>query len=223
MSLVKKIDALKMAANMGCSGAHKDKDGNWMPCSSMEEMDRISNRAEPKKTKKKQLNEKRQNKKRTRVLNGRMKRRMEQSWDALGRDANREWEDLGERGVISIQAVPGGGITSGKQLPSPRGLIGPEYVRDNDPDVFTDIESARFRARQLGCIGVSRRISKTGRAVWMPCSNMSDYARVSGSTALGRRGQRRNFENAVRTVLRSEDRRVRRKVSIHEELYGNIK
>lgn len=222
MSLVKKIDAMRMAANIGCSGVHKDENGNWMPCSTHDEMQRISNRAEPRE-KKKAVKPSRVNAKRKRVLNGRMKKRMEQAWNELEREADKEWEDLGERGVISIQAIPGGGITSGKQLQQERDFFGPEYVRDNDPDVFTDIESARFRARQLGCIGVSRRISKTGRAVWMPCSNMSDYARVAGATALGRRGQRRNFENAVRTIVRNENRKLRRKVSIYEELYGEIK
>ena len=83
-------------------------------------------------------------------------------------------------------------------------MTGPEYVRDNDPDVFMDPDSARFRSRQLGCIGISRRISKTGRAVWMPCTNMSDYSRVSGSTSLGRRGQRRDMENTVRTIVSRE-------------------
>ena len=85
-----------------------------------------------------------------------------------------------------------------------RQMTGPEYVRDNDPDVFMDPDSARFRSRQLGCIGISRRISKTGRAVWMPCSNMTDYSRVSGSTSLGRRGQRREMENTVRTIVSRE-------------------
>jgi len=84
------------------------------------------------------------------------------------------------------------------------GGVGPEYVRDNDPDVFIDPDSARARSRQLGCIGISRRISKTGRAVWMPCTNMSDYSRVSGSTSLGRRGQRRDMENTVRTIVSRE-------------------
>jgi hypothetical protein len=83
-------------------------------------------------------------------------------------------------------------------------VSGPEYVRDNDPDVFMDPESARFRSRQLGCIGISRRISKTGRAVWMPCTNMSDYSRAAGSTSLGRRGQRRDMENTVRTIVSRE-------------------
>lgn len=83
---------------------------------------------------------------------------------------------------------------------------GPDYVRDNDANVFMDIESARQKAREMGCIGVSRRVSKTGRAVWMPCTNMSDYANRAGSTDLGRHNmgvrQQRNIENAVRTVMR---------------------
>jgi len=111
------------------------------------------------------------------------------------------------------------GIISGKSLQGSGALTGPEYVRDSDPDVFPDIESARMRGRQLGCIGVSRRISKAGRTVWMPCTNMSDYARLAGTTSLGRRHQRRSFENAVRTVLMSNDKRPKRKVSIYQELY----
>lgn len=89
-------------------------------------------------------------------------------------------------------------------------MVGPEYVRDNDPDVFMDPESARFRSRQLGCIGISRRISKTGRAVWMPCTNMSDYSRVSGSTAQGRRGQQRDTEKFVRTIVSRELKKNKR-------------
>jgi len=235
-SVTKKIDALRMAQNMGCSGAHKDKDGNWMPCSSHGEMQRISNEAEGDNWRSVVPGYKGEDGR----IRGKRKRRR-----------NDEWEELGSRGVLSIDSLPGGGIVSGQVIVSKganpcwdgyvmegmkkgkngklvpncvptktKSLQGPEYVRDNDPDVFTDIESARFRARQLGCIGVSRRISKTGRAVWMPCTNNSDYARVAGATALGRRGQRRDFERAVRTILMSELNRPKRKVSIHNELYG---
>jgi hypothetical protein len=130
-----------------------------------------------------------------------------------------KWEELGSRGVISIDSLPGGGIVSGQVSLSKSGFIGPEFVRDNDPDVFTDIDSARMRSRQLGCIGVSRRVSKTGRTVWTPCTNNSDYARLAGTTSLGRRGARRDFERAVRTVLMSDLKRPKRKVSIYEELY----
>lgn len=234
-SLTKKIDALKMAANMGCSGAHKDKDGNWMPCSSHEEMQKISNTAEGDNWRSAVPGYKGED---GRVRGGKKRKR------------NDEWEDLGSRGVISIDSLPGGGIVAGqvsmskganpcwdgyvmegmkkgkngKLVPNcvpikVKAFQGPEYVRDNDVDVFTDIESARSRSRQLGCIGVSRRISKTGRTVWMPCTNNSDYSRLAGTTALGRRGQRRDFERAVRTVLAAEMRRPKRKVSIYEELY----
>jgi hypothetical protein len=95
---------------------------------------------------------------------------------------------------------------------------GPEYVRETDPDVFLDPESARFRSRQLGCIGISRRISKNGRAVWMPCTNMTDYSRLSGTTSLGRRHQRENSQSMVRTILRQELSKLKRKKSICEEI-----
>jgi hypothetical protein len=89
---------------------------------------------------------------------------------------------------------------------------GPEYVRENDNDVFIDPESARARSRQLGCIGISRRLSKGGRVVWMPCTNMTDYANRTGSTALGRRNiQRRDkerMESAVRTVMAKKNPKV---------------
>jgi hypothetical protein len=203
-SITKKIDALKMAANMGCSGAHKDKEGNWMPCSSHEEMQKISNMAEGDNWRSAVPGYKGEDGR----VRGRRKRRR-----------GDEWEELGSRGVISIDSLPGGGIVSGQVSLSKSGFIGPEFVRDNDPDVFTDIDSARMRSRQLGCIGVSRRVSKTGRTVWTPCTNNSDYARLAGTTSLGRRGARRDFERAVRTVLMSDLKRPKRKVSIYEELY----
>ncbi len=203
-SITKKIDALKMAANMGCSGAHKDKEGNWMPCSSHEEMQKISNMAEGDNWRSAVPGYKGEDGR----VRGRRKRRRDD-----------EWEELESSGVISIDSLPGGGIVSGQVSLSKSGLIGPEFVRDNDPDVFTDIDSARMRSRQLGCIGVSRRVSKTGRTVWTPCTNNSDYARLAGTTSLGRRGARRDFERAVRTVLMSDLKRPKRKVSIYEELY----
>jgi hypothetical protein len=230
--LVKKIEALRVAEMIGCRGAHKDKDGNWMPCASMESLERISNRAETSKWKEKS------------APDGTMQR------DEVGRKKRRKrrdgWEKLRERPIQGINGS-GPGITSGpSQFAAPQdvgsavssgsavsggstmnmfgasmakaAMTGPEYVRDNDPDVFTDPESARARSRQMGCIGVSRRISKTGRAVWMPCTNMSDYARLAGSTALGRRGRAAQERNAIRTVLREELGKLKRKKSIQEEL-----
>jgi len=141
------------------------------------------------------------NKKPKRTMVGRKKRRV-----------NQQWENLSEKPVMGIETLPGGGIVSGDAgFFSKSSLIGPTYVRDNDPDVFIDAESARFRARQLGCIGISRRISKTGRTVWMPCTNMTDYANRAGSTPLGRRNQDRRFREAVREILSDELKKNRRK------------
>jgi hypothetical protein len=368
-----KADAEKLAASIGCSGAHQDSEGKWLPCASEEEMQRLSNEAEPEK-KPVGFYDKKEGKPK-RKKRGKRKRYV-----------NDEWENLRQRAPLGFDSLPGGGIVSGNNPPIPavgetvtafgggtipgitntgiksalgasigeraggssssgsardgvdrdgdgvindgtederpskkkkrderpvpgdgvgppkpknrdemppggnagppkpknrdrrpvpgdgvgppkpknprrrdtpirpipnaplqgrdtparpipnspidsnrdeaarpynkgksesvedvetkaRQMVGPEYVRDNDPDVFIDPESARFRSRQLGCIGISRRISKTGRAVWMPCTNMSDYSRVSGSTSLGRRGQRREMENTVRTIVSRELRK----------------
>lgn len=109
--------------------------------------------------------------------------------------------------------VPGGFAT--KSLEEKSEQYSP---RDNDTDVFIDIESARRRARQLGCIGVSRRISKSGKIVWMPCTNMTDYNNLTGMTALGRLNQEKNTQRAVRTVLSQELKK--RKKSLVEEIMG---
>jgi hypothetical protein len=156
------------------------------------------------------------------------------------------WEKLRERPIRGINGSSPGITSSPSQFSVPQGIgsgvssgsaisggptmnmfgasmaktamTGPEYVRDNDPDVFNDPESARARSRQMGCIGISRRISKTGRAVWMPCTNMSDYSRLSGSTSLGKRGKREQERSVVRTILREELGKLKRKKSINQEL-----
>jgi len=212
--LVKKAEALRLARDIGCSGAHKGEDGNWMPCSSMEELERISNVAETSKW-------------RTVVPDGKSSQGRRK-----GKNRRRHvqgWENLTEAPIRGIGSLDGGGIVSspsfsGKTLDccGSKG-VGPEFVRDNDADVFMDAESARARSRQLGCIGISRRISKAGRTVWMPCTNMTDYANRTGSTALGRRNMSKRREEetrqAVRTVLREPSRAtVKRKSSLAEEL-----
>ena len=206
-SLVKKIEALRVAEMVGCRGAHQDKDGNWAPCSSPESLEKISMRAESDDWIKKSATQ-------SSVIEGEIpvKKRKKR------RDG---WDELNEQGIIGITAIPGVGISSTSPGPAISGKaanIGPEYVRDNDQDVFTDPESARARSRQLGCIGISRRISKTGRAVWMPCTNMSDYSRLTGSTSLGRRGKREQERSVVRTILREELGKLKRKKSILQEL-----
>jgi hypothetical protein len=224
-----KEDAEKLAKAIGCSGAHQDEDGKWLPCSSQEVLEKISSSAEPPKKPKGFYDEKSEEKN---VKPKRKKRGKRKRYTSDG------WENLRQRSPMGFDSLPGGGIVSGNNPPIPasgetvtafgggmipgitnagskslnesKRLIGPEYVRDNDPDVFIDPQSARFRSRQLGCIGISRRISKSGRAVWMPCSNMSDYSRVSGSTSLGRRGQRRENENTIRTIVSRELKKRKR-------------
>ena len=59
-------------------------------------------------------------------------------------------------------------------------------VRSTDPDVFSSPESARARSRQLGCIGIRRYSSDSGKPAWMPCTNESDYRRRMGTSEQGR-------------------------------------
>jgi len=139
-------------------------------------------------------------KKPKRSMVGRKKRRVQ-----------KDWEKLSEGPITGIETLPGGGLVSGDSFGSKSSFVGPTYVRDNDPDVFLDPESARFRSRQLGCIGISRRISKTGRTVWMPCSNMNDYSNRAGATPLGRRNQDRRFRQQVREILSEELKKNRKK------------
>lgn len=213
--LVQRVDALKLAKEIGCSGAHLAEDGNWMPCESMEEMERISNIAETSKWRSVVPGYKKSDKVRSAGKRRRKKRR-------------NGWENLTEAPIRGIATLADGSLVSSLSFGA-KSLdccgnkgIGPEFVRETDVDVFLDPESARARSRQLGCIGISRRVSKNGRTVWMPCTNMSDYANRSGSTALGRRNmaQRRANEtrNAVRTVLKERKSTVVRKKTIAEEL-----
>lgn len=109
--------------------------------------------------------------------------------------------------------VPGGFAT--KSLEEKSQQYSP---RDNDADVFVDIESARRRARQIGCIGVSRRVSKSGKTVWMPCTNLTDYNNLTGMTSLGRLNQEKNTQKIIRTVLSQELKK--RKKSLVEEIIG---
>ena len=93
------------------------------------------------------------------------------------RNANkRRWEKLGEQGVGGIGTLPSGGLVSAKGLTA--------RPVDGDVDVFDNIDKARRRANQLGCIGVSRRVSRSGRRVWTPCTNMTDYARATKPSGL---------------------------------------
>ena len=85
-------------------------------------------------------------------------------------------------------------ISDGSDIESKGVSFGPRQVRPDSFDAYSDKESARARARQLGCIGIRQYSSSTGGTVWMPCSNESDYRRVTGASPLGRRQRRRMLE-----------------------------
>lgn len=99
---------------------------------------------------------------------------------------NKGWEKLDESPITGIATLPGGGLVtgsfSGKSVEDDveeKGFV--NFVsRSTDPDTFSDPESARIRARNLGCIGIRRYTARDGKLVWMPCTNVSDYNRVTG-------------------------------------------
>ena len=96
------------------------------------------------------------------------------------------WEKLDEKPITGIATLPGGGLVagsfSGKSVEDDvveKGFV--NFVsRSTDPDTFSNPESARIRARNLGCIGIRRYTAGDGKLVWMPCTNVSDYNRVTG-------------------------------------------
>lgn len=81
-------DAMKIARYVGCSGAHQDKKGNWIPCANPEDLVEILDKSA------RNSSEKLTKKKRRRFVNG-------------------QWERLGQRGPISIDTIEGGGLVSG--------------------------------------------------------------------------------------------------------------
>ena len=177
----RKAYALRMAIQLGCSGAHKMPDGSWAPCSSMEEMNRLSDAAESGDWLSQNT---------IGALRSRDRKARRQKVKNLQENVNKS----GIYWVISGKsAVP-------RSAP-----------RDTDPDVYLDPDSARIRSRQLGCNGVSRRISKSGRTVWMPCTNMSDYSRLTRTTALGRRGSSASEARRIRGLVQQELRKLSKK------------
>lgn len=192
-----KMKALREAKKLGCSGAHQTDDGIWRPCSSAEALAKIIPSSPS-------------------GASGSIGPRRQQRGN---NNMRRQWEPLGARGVVSIDTLAGGGLVSG--------VVGKQYQpaapRDEDPDVFTDIEVARDRSRQLGCIGVSRRTSRSGRTVWMPCTNMSDLANRTGRTSLGRRNMQKRTERFIADVVRRNQPKATRsrKKSLYDDLHGN--
>jgi len=168
--------ALRMAIQLGCSGAHKMPDGSWAPCTSAEELERLSDSAE---------NDNWLNSNTIGAIRARDRRARRLKAKSLAK--NKPFFVVSGKSVVPATAP-----------------------RDTDPDVYLDPDSARIRSRQLGCIGISRRISKSGRAVWMPCTNMSDYARLSRTTALGRRGAMASETRRIRQAVQDELHKLRK-------------
>jgi hypothetical protein len=209
---VSREQALRVARQLGCRGAHEGENGNWMPCGSMEEFVAIQKGKEEylvATAKKKSAlttieyrtrkfsekafayyEDKEQALKvsklrgcgsvRTIVLNG---KRFYAPCDP--KPPKNGWEDLGTgRGVVGISNTADGGLVStpiaGKSDESTEKGFVPNVSRSTDPDTFSDPDSARIRARNLGCIGIRRYTARDGKLVWMPCSNGSDYNKRMG-------------------------------------------
>ena len=201
--------ALRVARMLGCKGAH-DTDGSWMPCESHEEYVAIKQgeeeylkvRASRKKSPQPKMVQK------TKRLATKSDAYYESRADAVAiskargcggvrtvlldgkkyyavcnhKAPKRGWENLDEKPITGIATLPGGGLVtgsfSGKSLEE-KGFV--NFVsRSTDPDTFSNAESARIRARNLGCIGIRRYTASDGKLVWLPCTNVSDYNRVTG-------------------------------------------
>ena len=120
-----KAAALRLAQEMGCSGAHQHPDGKWMPCATMEEYEELV-----KKDKKNTV----------RVVEQRRRSR-----NSKGKN-KRDWEPLAQRGLTSIDTIAGGGLVGGRS--GSIKSITPWAPDDEDPDVFTTPRLARRRSRQ---------------------------------------------------------------------------
>ena len=187
---IAKMRALRQAKKIGCSGAHQTEDGVWRPCANADELSKLSS---------------------TPLIEDNSKIR---SRSARGvNKIRRQWETPQRREYVAVDNISNTDLAN--SISFKRDWYAPS---DNDVDVFVDMSSAQKRSRQLGCIGVSRRISKSGRTVWMPCTNMSDYARVAGTTSLGRRHLR---EQAKRTILETikRDQKKNKPLKNEKNLY----
>lgn len=201
--------ALRVARMLGCQGAH-ETDAGWMPCSSHEEYEGIKKGKEEYLKVRASNNKKPLPKmvQRTKRLETKSGAYYENRADAVsiskinGCNGVRTvmlggkryyvpcqpkgWEKLDESPITGIATLPGGGLVTGsfsgksdEEEMDEKGFV--NFVsRSTDPDTFSDPESARIRARNLGCIGIRRYTARDGKLVWLPCTNVSDYNRVTG-------------------------------------------
>lgn len=192
--------ALTVARLLGCRGAHQHENGSWMPCTTHEEFEalkkgkndyyqvssksrmhgftEIEHRTQLALTKSGEYYEDRA------MAEEASKRRGCKGVRVIKIGgvtyyapcvATERFEKLRERPVAGIETLPDGGLVSAKM--DTKGFV-PFVSRSTDPDTFPNPDSARIRARNLGCIGIRRYVARDGKTVWMPCSNGSDYNRV---------------------------------------------
>lgn len=231
--------ALKVARLLGCRGVHEGHDGSWMPCASMDQFraaqkgksalfefdatenfeakSLIASRFEKQSSKSAEYYSSREDAMRASRMNGCSGVRTV----VLGGKkyfapcvATDRFEKLGERGVVGISTMDGGGLTSapvgGKDLQVETAAKFVNFAsRSTDPDVFSDPDSARVRARNLGCIGIRRYTARDGKTVWMPCTNNSDYRRLMNIRGDGMR--RRSRKNVLAESLPEVKRAFRPK------------
>lgn len=98
--MTSKQDALNFAKILGCSGVHRDKTGAWMPCSSAEELERISSEAEPGK---KIYDE-----------DFVVTKRIKKGRPSLRKIRGNKFEELRERGIAGIHTSADGSLSSAR-------------------------------------------------------------------------------------------------------------
>lgn len=127
--------------------------------------------------------------------------------------------------------ISGGPITEEKATTEEKAatstiIIGRAKPRLGDPDVYTDPNAARLRARKLGCIGIARRETPEGEIVWTPCTNVSDQRRRQGDTPLGRRDEARRFADMLQEVggpARKRQRMRKYKTLVYQVDYKQLR
>lgn len=198
-----RADALRMAGTIGCTGAHKNE-GEWVPCASQDELVRVSNSAESDSW----------------LKTSTVKSAVSMSGRKRGKRRNRmrEWQNLRER-TYGVQTVPGVGLVSGDRATALSGQpaiagdsagavsvgkgIAPFSPEVGEPDVYTSPDAARMRAAQVGCTGIRRYTTASGRQVWMPCTTGVTYDKFTDQGAY--RGRRARLEDQrVQRVVRRE-------------------
>jgi hypothetical protein len=105
--------ALKMAQRLGCSGAHQEGD-SWMPCDTHEELVRIVNDINSLDEKDADCIPCAQ----AAEMKALLKKKRKKKGSKPGK-----FEELGERGVLSIDTLEGGGFVSGPVVKSESSLV----------------------------------------------------------------------------------------------------